>query len=61
MVIWLAVVTVIALGAFAIALGVSLGRNGDREDEYHYRDQMAEANHQLDQRLKALEPDKDND
>jgi hypothetical protein len=47
---------VIAIVALSIATGVSLGRNGDREDEYHYREQMDEALGQLDDRLRALEP-----
>jgi hypothetical protein len=56
MIIWLAFVTVIAVMALAIALGTSLGRQGDKEDEWHYRDQMTEAVNQLDERLKKIEP-----
>lgn len=38
-----AIALVIALLALAIALGTSLGRNGDREDEAVYRAQVDEA------------------
>jgi ABC-type transporter Mla subunit MlaD len=61
MVVGLVVVAVLAMAALAVALGVSLGRYGDREDEYTYRQQMAEAVNQLDERLKQLEPPTDND
>jgi hypothetical protein len=47
---------VIALLALAIAVGTSLGRNGDQEDEYTYRAQVDEALSQLDARLSPLEP-----
>jgi hypothetical protein len=56
MVVAIVVVGLIALVALAIATGVSLGRNGDRMDEYHYRSQIDEALHQLDERLKEVEP-----
>lgn len=60
---WIAIVVVgvIALGAFCVALGVSLGRYGDREDEYQYRHDVAEALNQLDGRVAAMEPTDDND
>jgi hypothetical protein len=61
MTIWLAIVTVIALAAMAVALGTSLGRQGDKEDEWVYREQMTEAVNQLDERLKQVEPPKTED
>jgi hypothetical protein len=61
MTLWLAVLTVVALVALAIAVGTSLGRQGDKEEEWHYRDQMAEAVNQLDERLKQVEPSKTED
>jgi hypothetical protein len=51
-----AIALVIATLALAIALGTSLGRNGDREDEAVYRAQVDEALSQLDARLSPLEP-----
>jgi hypothetical protein len=59
MTIWLVVTTVIAVVALGIAIGTSLGRDGDREDEYHYRAQMDEAHHQVTERLRQLEGDDD--
>ena len=56
MVIALVLVGLVASVALAIAVGVSLGRSGDREDEYHFRGQVDEALHQLGDRLKEVEP-----
>jgi hypothetical protein len=57
MIIAVVLVGLVASLALAVALGVSLGRNGDREDEYVYRSQVGEALNQLDQRLLAQEKD----
>jgi hypothetical protein len=51
-----AIALVIAILALAIAVGTSLGRNGDQEDEIVYRAQVDEALGQLDARLSPLEP-----
>jgi hypothetical protein len=48
---------ILSILAVAMASGVSLGRQGDREDEYHYRDQVAEALNQLHERVRRVEPD----
>jgi hypothetical protein len=61
MLIGLIVVAIVAMLALAIALGTSLGRQGDNEDELHYRHQMVEGMNQLDERLKKIEPDEPED
>jgi hypothetical protein len=61
MLIGLIVVAIVAMLALAIALGTSLGRQGDNEDELAYRHQMVEGMNQLDERLKKIEPDEPED
>lgn len=55
----IAVVGILALAGLGMALGVSLGRYGDREDEQQYRNQVAEGMNQLHDRLRKLEDDED--
>lgn len=57
MTVWLVFLTLFLCIALSIAAGTSLGRYGDREDEFQYRHQMDEAMHQFDERLRRLEPD----
>jgi hypothetical protein len=52
---------VLAAIAIAIAIGVSLGRDGDRQNEYFYRQQMDETLGNLTNRVKALEPEEEDD
>ena len=49
----------VAASALAIALGVSLGRNSDRVNEYYYRQEVDDALGQLSNRLKRVEPEQD--
>jgi hypothetical protein len=51
----------IALVALCIAVGVSLGRQGDREDIHLWRNDTDEALHNFDERLRKLEPDENDD
>jgi hypothetical protein len=61
MLIGLIVVAIVAMLALAIALGTSLGRQGDNLDELEYRGHTAKALNQLGQRLKKVEPDEPED
>jgi hypothetical protein len=47
----------VAMAGLAVAVGVSLGRDGDRQDERVYRASVDEGMNQLDERLRKVEPD----
>jgi hypothetical protein len=51
----------VAICALTVAVGVSLGRQGDREDIHLWRADTDEALHNLDERLKKVEPDRGDD
>lgn len=54
-------VGLVASMALAIAMGVSLGRNGDRENAAIHETELNELLRQMLDRLDALEKDKDDD